>query len=56
MQRLTWLTMRDFFAFAAVLFVVSGFANLGLVAFATVASGWFVVVLVVLGQAGRQTA
>ena len=55
-QWLTWLTMRDFYAFAAVLFVVSGFAEAGLLAFATVAAGWLAVVLFVLGVPSRQTA
>ncbi len=48
MQWLTWLTMRDFYAFAAVLFVVSGHAAAGLIAFAVVAAGWLAVVLAVL--------
>lgn len=56
MQCLTWLTMRDFFAFAAVLFVVSGLAEAGLVIFATVAAGWLAVVLVVIGASSRQRA
>ena len=48
MQWLIWLTMRDFYALAAVLFVVTGFAAEGLVAFGVIASGWLVVVLAVL--------
>ena len=56
MQWLTWLTMRDFIAFAAVLFVVSGFTESGVLAFATVAAGWFAVVLVVMGVSSRRTA
>ncbi len=48
MQWLIWLTMRDFYALAAVLFVVTGFAAEGLVAFGVIAAGWLVVVLAVL--------
>lgn len=55
-QWLTWLTMRDFYAFAAVLFVVSGFAAAGLLAFAAVAAGWLAVVVSVMGVPARQTA
>jgi CDP-L-myo-inositol myo-inositolphosphotransferase len=47
---LTWLTMRDFYAFAGVLFVVTGHAAQGLIAFAVVATGWFVVVLAVMAR------
>ena len=47
---LTWLTMRDFYAFAGVLFVITGHAAQGLIAFAVVAVGWFVVVLTVLAR------
>ena len=55
-QWLTWLTMRDFYAFAAVLFVVSGFTEAGLLAFAAVAACWLAVVLFVMGVPSRQTA
>lgn len=48
MQWLTWLTMRDFYAAAATLMVVVGFAVEMLFVFVTVASGWFVVTLSVL--------
>ena len=48
MQWLIWLTMRDFYALAAALFVVTGFAAEGLVAFGVIATGWLVVVLAVL--------
>lgn len=51
MQWLTWLTMRDFYALAAVLFVVLGFTAAGLVAFGVVAAGWLLVVLWV--QSGK---
>ena len=55
-QWLTWLTMRDFYAFAAVVFVVSGFTEVGLLAFATAAAGWLAVVLFVVGVRAPQTA
>ena len=55
-QWLTWLTMRDFYAFAAVLFVVTGFTEAGLIAFAVAAAGWLAVVLFVMGVPARQTA
>lgn len=55
-QWLTWLTMRDFYAFAAVLFVVSGFTEAGLIAFAAAAAGWLAVVLFVMRAPARQTA
>ncbi len=47
MRWLTWLTMRDFYALAAVLFVIAGQAAAGLVAFGVVAAGWLAVVLAV---------
>ena len=56
MQWLTWLTMRDFYAFAAVLFVLTGFTGPGLLAFAVVAAGWFAVVVTVTGAASPRTA
>jgi 1L-myo-inositol 1-phosphate cytidylyltransferase / CDP-L-myo-inositol myo-inositolphosphotransferase len=55
-QWLTWLTMRDFYAFAAVVFVVSGFTEAGLLAFAAAAACWLAVVLFVMGVPSRQTA
>jgi 1L-myo-inositol 1-phosphate cytidylyltransferase / CDP-L-myo-inositol myo-inositolphosphotransferase len=54
-QWLTWLTMRDFYAFAAVFFVVSGYTEAGLLAFATAAVGWLAVVLFTLGVPARQS-
>jgi CDP-L-myo-inositol myo-inositolphosphotransferase len=42
---LTWLTMRDFYALAGVAFVVTGFAHVGLVMFAVIATGWLAAVL-----------
>ncbi len=53
MQWLTWLTMRDFIAFAAVLFVVTGFAATGLVILTVVALVWLAVVVTVLGISRR---
>ena len=55
-QWLTWLTMRDFYAFAAVFFVVSGFTEAGLLAFTAAAAGWLGVVLFFMGTSTRQTA
>lgn len=49
-QWLTWLTMRDFFALAGAIFILTGFAVPGLLAFAVVAAGWFVVVAVVTAR------
>ena len=49
-QLLTWLTMRDFFALAGALFILTGHAVPGLLAFAVVAAGWFVVVAVVTAR------
>ncbi len=45
---LTWLTMRDFYAFAGALLIVAGQAELGLVLFAAVAAGWLAVVIATL--------
>ena len=50
MTWLTWLTMRDFFALAAALLVIAGFAPFTMFAFAAVTAGWFVVVVAVLGR------
>lgn len=50
-QWLTWLTMRDFYAAAAVVCVVAGFASQMLIAFAIVTAGWFVVSMRVLARA-----
>jgi CDP-L-myo-inositol myo-inositolphosphotransferase len=53
MTWLTWLTMRDFFALAAALLVIAGFAPFTMFAFAVVTTGWFAVVVAVMGrQAG----
>lgn len=49
-QWLIWLTMRDFFALAAVVLVLADAAATGLVAFAVVTAGWLVTVLSVLGR------
>lgn len=48
MQWMTWLTMRDFFALAGAVLIMAGFGPHGLVAFAVVTTGWFLVVLAVL--------
>lgn len=42
---LTWLTMRDFIALAAVLITLAGFADSGIFLFAVVAAGWLAVVV-----------
>jgi 1L-myo-inositol 1-phosphate cytidylyltransferase / CDP-L-myo-inositol myo-inositolphosphotransferase len=42
---LTWLTMRDFYALAAALAVILGFAAQAVIAFAIVALGWVATVL-----------
>ena len=43
---LTWLTMRDFYALAAALAVIIGFAAQAVIAFAVVALGWVATVLI----------
>lgn len=48
MQWLTWLTMRDFYAFAAALLIALGLVVPAVMAFATVVTGWLVVVLALL--------
>lgn len=50
---LIYLTMRDFFAAASAVMIVVGQAQLLLILFAVIATGWFVVTLAVLRQAGR---
>jgi 1L-myo-inositol 1-phosphate cytidylyltransferase / CDP-L-myo-inositol myo-inositolphosphotransferase len=40
-QLLIWMTMRDFYAFAAFVAILAGGASLLLIAFAIVAAGWF---------------
>lgn len=45
MQALTWLTMRDFYAFAAAVLIGLGLVKLAVWAFFVVVSGWLVVVL-----------
>lgn len=42
-QWLTWLTMRDFYALAACLAIVAGWAEAVLMVFAAAALGWFAV-------------
>ena len=53
---LTWLTMRDFYALAALIFVLSGFTEAGLLVFATVATGWLAVVLIVMNAPVRHAS
>ena len=50
MTWLTWLTMRDFFALAAALLVIAGFAPFTMFAFAVVTAGWFAGVVAVMGH------
>jgi len=50
MEWLTWLTMRDFFAFAGAVLIVAGLASFALYAFAIVAAGWLVVVIAVMAR------
>lgn len=50
MQWLTWLTMRDFFAFAGAVLIVAGLAHFALYAFAIVAAGWLLVVIAVMAR------
>ena len=50
MEWLTWLTMRDFFAFAGAVLIVAGLASFALYAFAIVAAGWLVVVIGVMAR------
>lgn len=50
MEWLTWLTMRDFFAFAGAVLIVAGLAQFALYAFAIVAAGWLVVVIAVMAR------
>jgi len=45
MQVLTWLTMRDFYAFAALVLIVLGLAAPAVRAFAVFVMGWLMVVL-----------
>lgn len=47
-QWLTWLTMRDFYAFAGAVLIASGLAHFALYAFAVVTAGWLAVVLTVM--------
>lgn len=48
MKWLTWISMRDFFAAAGAILILAGLAPHALVAFAIVATGWFVVTVTVL--------
>lgn len=42
---LTWFTMRDFYALAAVVLITAGLVHAAVEAFAVVATGWLIVVL-----------
>lgn len=48
MQWLTWITMRDFYAAAAAVAILAGFAAETLIAFFVGASGWLLVTLTVV--------
>ena len=50
-QWLTWLTMRDFYAAAAAIAVIGGFASQMLVLFAAAVAAWLVVSIAVLARA-----
>lgn len=54
-QWLIWLTMRDFYAAAAAVCVIAGFASQMLVIFAAGAAAWFVVSVRVLVRASRSS-
>lgn len=47
-QWLVYMTMRDFYAFAAFVAIFAGFAQILMFAFATVAAGWFAVLCTML--------
>ena len=53
MQVLTWLTMRDFYAFAAAVLIVLGLVVPAVWAFAIMVAGWLVVVLFKLAPKGK---
>ncbi len=53
MECLIHLTMRDFFAAASAILVVAGLTHLLLIAFATIALGWFAVTAFVLFKMRR---
>ena len=53
MQVLTWLTMRDFYAFAAAVLIVVGMVVPAVWAFAIMVAGWLVVVLYKLAPKGK---
>ena len=48
MQWLTWITMRDFYAAAAAVAILAGFAAETLIVFLVGTTGWFIVTLSVL--------
>lgn len=58
---LTWLTMRDFYAFAAVIFLAVGLSRPAVFLFTIITLGWLAVVMVtvrreVLGASHKRTA
>ncbi len=53
MQWLVWLTMRDFYALAAAIAIVAGFAAPFLILFTFVAAGWLSYVVLVLWRTRR---
>ncbi|MEZ5695873.1 MAG: CDP-alcohol phosphatidyltransferase family protein [Sphingomonadaceae bacterium] len=52
-QWLTWITMRDFYAFAAFLVILAGGGSVLLYVFAIVAAGWFAVLCWLLILRGK---
>ena len=54
MDCLIHLTMRDFYALACALLILAGLTHFVLVAFATVALGWFAVTTFVLARSARK--
>lgn len=53
---LTWLTMRDFYAFAAVPLLIAELGEIGVYAFTVIVHGWLMVVIATLRSATRSTA
>ena len=56
MQVLTWLTMRDFYAFAALVLIGFGFVVTAVWAFAIIVAGWLCVVCFKLAVRGSDKA
>jgi hypothetical protein len=55
MELLIHLTMRDFFAAACAILILVGLTHWLLLAFATIAVGWFAVTLTVLARIAPST-